>query len=501
MKQLTGILALGVVVAVIALAGLQAIDQTLPGVEAARVREAQAQAQLAERQAVIDAQEYPIRQGAVTAAMVIAALGAGVGLAVAGVGLAIGLTRWVNLRAQLVAPDRHTALYPGVMQGRQLVTANERGAQLISAMPRRPTAALMSRILAPPVEAPAQVAALPAPSPILLPDRVELSAWHPGNDLALPVGIGPNGRAIDIPLRGDLALITAAGLPGSGKTSLLRSFAHSIATQSPWGDRCKAVIIDPKRVEFSQLATTTPWLWRPVCRDHDTTGRALHDLVNELDDRFKLMERARQATYQGMGWPAVVVLVDELSIMSKDRAIMGDLTRLATLGRAAGVVIVAATQRPSAIVLTPELRALADVSISFRVRSANESRLTLADYTGAELLPADKPGRAIYKRDDLTPVQTYLAPAFAMPPPPRFKVVDHDDQVSQDVDQVEQDHDDQVEHIGAETQRDDAVWIAQARQMAAAGASRRKIELTIFGYAGGAATRRVEAALQGTQAE
>jgi hypothetical protein len=501
MKPVVLFVLAGLVVLGAMLTAAYTIDRSSPGVDAARARqaaagarEAEARANLAEHQAVIDAAEYPRRAGAMTVAVILAALGAGVGLAVAGVGLAIGLTRWLNLRAQLVAPDRHTALYPGVVQGATLVTANERGAQLVAAMPRRPTAALMSRILAPPVEAPAQVAALPAPAPILLPDRVELSAWHPGQGLALPVGVGPNGRAIDIPLRGDLSLITAAGLPGSGKTSLLRSFAHSIATQSPWGDRCKAVIIDPKRVEFSQLDASTPWLWRPVCRDHGATGRALHDLVNELDDRFKLMERARQATYQGLGWPAIVLLVDELSILAKDRAIMGDLTRLATLGRAAGVVVVAATQRPSAHVLTPELRALADVSVSFRVRSANESRLTLADYTGAELLPADKPGRAIYKRDDLVMCQTYLAPAFAMPPPPRFQVVEQDD------DQVEQDDDDQVEHLD-ESQRDDAVWIAQARQMAAAGASRRKIELAIFGYAGGAATRRVEAALQGTQAE
>jgi hypothetical protein len=125
--------------------------------------------------------------------------------------------------------------------------------------------------------------------------------------------------------------------------------------------------------------------------------------------------------------------------------------------------------------------------------------LTLADYTGAELLPADKPGRAIYKRDDLTPVQTYLAPAFAMPPPPRFEVVEHlDDQVEQDDDAVVEHLDDQGAAINDGTS---AAWVAQARQMAMDGASRRKIELAIFGYAGGAATRRVEEALQGTQAD
>lgn len=484
MKQLTGILAIGAVVAIIALAGLQALTETLPGVEAAKAREAAARAGLVEEQARIDAREYDARARATSTAFVLAALGAGAGLAVLGVGLAVGAVRWLNLRAQLIAPDRHTALYPGVMLGGQPVTYNERAAQLVAAMPRRPTAALMSRMMAPPVEAPAQVAALPAPE-ILLPDRVDLSSWRPGHDLALPVGIGPNGRAIDIPLRGDLALITAAGLPGSGKTSLLRSFAHAIAAQSPGGDRCKALIVDPKRVEFSQLAPTTPWLWRGVCRDQDATGRALHDLRGELDARLRMMEKARVAVYAGMGWPVIVALVDELAILATDKAIMNDLTYCARVGRAAGVVVVAATQRPSAHTLTPELRALADVSVSFRTRSANESRLTLAGYDGAELLPADRPGRAIYKRDDLVMCQTYLAPGFTMP----AQAAPSDD------DQVEQDLDDLVE--------DDDVappaWVAQARAMAAAGQSKRSIELQLFGYSGGTATKRVNEALQGAQ--
>lgn len=488
------------VVAVIALAGLRALTDTLPGVQASAERQAaaqaqlveaqtQAQAQLVEARARIDAQELPVREGAVTTAVVIAILGAGVGLAVAGVGVGVGIVRWLNLRAQLVPPDRHTALYPGVMLNGQPTTYNAHGAQLVAAMPKRPTAALMSRILAPPVEAPPPAPALPAPSPVLLPDRVELSAWHPGHDLALPVGIGPNGRAIDIPLRGDLALITAAGLPGSGKTSLLRSFAHSIAAQSPGGDRCQALVIDPKRVEFSMLPSSTPWLWRPVARDLDQAGRALHELRNELDARFRLMERARQAVYQGMGWPVVVALVDELAILATDKAIMSDLTYCARLGRSAGVVVVAATQRPSAHVLTPELRALADVSVSFRVRSANESRLTLADYTGAELLPADKPGRAIYKRDDITPVQTYLAPGFTLP---AQAPIDDDNLVEQD-----DDLDDPVAQVIDDNTP--PAWVAQARAMSAAGHSKRSIELSIFGYSGGAATARVNEALQGTQ--
>lgn len=486
MKQLTGILAIGAVVAIVALAGLQGLTETLPGVEAAKAREAQARAQLVEEQARIDAQEYPSRQGAITAALILAALGAGAGLAVLGVGLAVGAVRWLNLRAQLIPPDRHTALYPGVMLGGQPVTYNERAAQLVAAMPRRPTAALMSRMMAPPVEAPAQVAALPAPAPVLLPDRVDLSSWRPGHDLALPVGIGPNGRAIDIPLRGDLALITAAGLPGSGKTSLLRSFAHAIAAQSPGGDRCQALIVDPKRVEFTMLANNTPWLWRGVCRDHDATGRALHDLRTELDARFRLMERARQAVYAGMGWPVIVALVDELAILATDKTIMNDLTYCARIGRAAGVVVVAATQRPSARTLTPELRALSDVSVSFRTRSANESRLTLAGYDGAELLPADRPGRAIYKRDDLVMCQTYLAPGFVMP---AQAPIDDDDQVEQD-----DDLDDDDDQVVEDTQ---PAYVAQARDMAAQGASRRQIELAIFGYAGGNATAKVNAALQG----
>lgn len=486
MKQLTGILVLGVVVAIVALAGLQSLTETLPGVEAAKAREAQARAQLVEEQARIDAREYDARARATSTALVLAALGAGAGLAIAGVGIGVGIVRWLNLRAQLLPPDRHTALYPGVMLNGTPTIYNERAAQLVAAMPRRPTAALMSRMMAPPVEAPAQVAALPAPSPVLLPDRVSLSTWHPGHDLALPVGVGPGGRAIDIPLRGDLALITAAGLPGSGKTSLLRSFAHSIAAQSPGGDRAQLVICDPKRCEFSTLGHGIPWLWRPVARDPDATGRALHDLRGELDARLKLMERARQATYQGLGWPVIVCLIDELSILSRNRAVMDDITYCATLGRSAGVVVVAATQRPSAHVLTPELRALGDTAISFRVRSANESRLTLADYTGAELLPADVRGRAIVKRDGLTPVQTYLSP-----PMPVLGTVPADDD-----DQVEQgdDLDDLVED-------DDSppAWVAQARAMAAAGQSKRAIELAIFGYSGGTATKRVNEALQGAQ--
>lgn len=486
MKQLTGLLAIGVIVAVIALAGLQSLTETLPGVEAAKAREAQARAQLVEAQTAIDAREYDARARATSMALVLAALGAGVGLAVLGVGLAVGAVRWLNLRAQLLSPDRHTALYPGVMLGGQPVTYNERAAQIVAAMPKRPTAAVMGRLLAPQVEAPPPPApALPAPE-ILLPDRVSLSAWHPGHDLALPVGVGPGGRVIDIPLRGDLALITAAGLPGSGKTSLLRSFAHSIAAQSPGGDRAQLVICDPKRCEFSTLASGIPWMWRPVARDPEATGRVLHDLRGELDHRLRMMEKARVATYQGLGWPIIVILIDELSILARDRAVMDDITRISTLGRSAGLVVVAATQTPRASVMTPQLRALSDVNVSFRMRDVNESRLALCGFDGAETIPASAKGRAIVKRDTLTMVQTYLSP-----PMPTLGTVPADDL---DDDQVEDD-DDQVEACDVDDQ--EPAYVAQAREMFTQGASRRQIEIALFKYPGGAATQRVNEALRG----
>ena len=222
--------------------------------------------------------------------------------------------------------------------------------------------------------------------------------------LPVPLGLGSGGE----PVMADLARMPhtlVAGSTGSGKSVCMNAIITGlIMTKTPLALRL--IMIDPKRVELTPYQGI-PHLYHPVVVEADRAVIVLKSLVDEMMGRFRQLEQAgvkNIASYNEKSkekMPYLVILVDELADLMLASA--GDverlLVRLAQLGRATGVHLVVATQRPSVDVVTGLIKANFPSRISFAVMSQIDSR-TILDSVGAEKLlgrgdmlymPIDKP--------------------------------------------------------------------------------------------------------------
>jgi S-DNA-T family DNA segregation ATPase FtsK/SpoIIIE len=200
------------------------------------------------------------------------------------------------------------------------------------------------------------------------------------------LGLGEDGVPLLIRLPSpDVAHILVAGTTGSGKTVLLQTMILSLAMANQ-PRHLSLMLIDPKSHAFS-LFGGLPHLARPVIWEVEEMTEALHSLV-------RLMER--RATESGWGsglgvngQPSVVVVIDELAdvLMVGGQAVQWALTRLTQRGREAGIHIVAATQKPTAAVLGPLVKANFPVRLVGRVTSIEDARTATGwSGTGAERL-------------------------------------------------------------------------------------------------------------------
>ena len=196
------------------------------------------------------------------------------------------------------------------------------------------------------------------------------------------LGLGEDGVPLLIRLPSpDVAHILVAGTTGSGKTVLLQTMILSLAMANR-PRHLSLMLIDPKSHAFN-LFQGLPHLARPVIWEVEEMAEALHSLV-------RLMER--RATGSGLaadGRPSVVVVIDELAdlLMVGGKAVQWALTRLTQRGRGAGIHIVAATQKPTAAVLGPLVKANFPVRLVGRVTSVEDARTATGwSGTGAERL-------------------------------------------------------------------------------------------------------------------
>ena len=188
--------------------------------------------------------------------------------------------------------------------------------------------------------------------------------------------------------------ILIAGETGSGKSVCINAMLASLLYKaSP--DEVKLVLIDPKVVELS-VFKNIPHLYAPVVTDPKKAASALAGAVSEMNLRYKRFAEcgAREITRfnQLLGpeetpLPHVVVVIDELAelMMSSPREVEDSICRIAQLGRAAGIHLVVATQRPSVNVITGVIKANISSRIAFKVNSGVDSR-TILDQNGAEKL-------------------------------------------------------------------------------------------------------------------
>lgn len=187
-----------------------------------------------------------------------------------------------------------------------------------------------------------------------------------------------------------------AGTTGSGKSVCMNSLILSLLFKSS-PEEVRLIMIDPKMIELG-VYNEIPHLLIPVVTDPKKAAGALQWAVVEMMKRYKLFSEigARDlASYNaaiikqegGQTLPQIVVLIDELAdlMMIAAKDVEESICRVAQMGRASGIHLVIATQRPSADVITGLMKGNIPSRIAFAVDSALNSRIIL-DATGAEKL-------------------------------------------------------------------------------------------------------------------
>ncbi len=186
-----------------------------------------------------------------------------------------------------------------------------------------------------------------------------------------------------------------AGETGSGKSVCINSMITSILFKAT-PDEVKLILIDPKVVELS-IFKTIPHLLVPVVTDTKKAASALNWAVSEMTSRYKLFAEAGARDIRRFNelakeeedetLPRIVVIVDELAelMMAQKREVEDSICRIAQLGRAAGIHLIVATQRPSVDVITGVIKANISSRIAFKVNAGVDSR-TILDKNGAEKL-------------------------------------------------------------------------------------------------------------------
>jgi S-DNA-T family DNA segregation ATPase FtsK/SpoIIIE len=216
-----------------------------------------------------------------------------------------------------------------------------------------------------------------------------------GSPLTIALGRDVAGE----PVAADLIAmphLLIAGTTGSGKSVLMTCLAACLLTTNP-PDDLQLVMIDPKMVELVRF-NGVPHLMGQVETDLNRIVVVLRWCTQEMDRRYRELEQAAARDIEaynrkmrrrrdGQALPRLVVMIDELAdlmMMAPDQT-ERTLVRLAQMGRATGIHLVVATQRPSTDIVTGLIKANFPARISFAVPSMIDSRVIL-DSTGAETL-------------------------------------------------------------------------------------------------------------------
>ncbi|GAA7450345.1 DNA translocase FtsK [Helicobacter pylori] len=186
-----------------------------------------------------------------------------------------------------------------------------------------------------------------------------------------------------------------AGTTGSGKSVGVNAMILSLLYKNP-PDQLKLVMIDPKMVEFSIYADI-PHLLTPIITDPKKAIGALQSVAKEMERRYSLMSEYKvktidsyneQAPSNGVeAFPYLIIVIDELAdlMMTGGKEAEVPIARIAQMGRASGLHLIVATQRPSVDVVTGLIKTNLPSRVSFRVGTKIDSKVIL-DTDGAQSL-------------------------------------------------------------------------------------------------------------------
>ena len=228
---------------------------------------------------------------------------------------------------------------------------------------------------------------------------LESSEWKKSTDpLTFAVGKDISGRAVIANLA-KMPHLLIAGTTGSGKSVMTNTLISSLLYRNAPSDM-KLIIVDPKQVEMAQY-NDIPHLLTPVITSTEKALSAMKWAVGEMEKRYTLMaeekvkniadyntKMAKSSDPEKNGkMPYIIIVIDEMAdlmmMAGKDLEML--IVRIAQKGRAAGIHLVLATQRPEVKVITGLIKANIPGRIAFAVGSQMDSRIML-DQGGAEKL-------------------------------------------------------------------------------------------------------------------
>lgn len=239
---------------------------------------------------------------------------------------------------------------------------------------------------------------------------IESEEWrHTKHPLTFAVGKDISGKPVVADLA-DMRHLLIAGTTGSGKSVMTNTLIMSLLYRNAPSDM-RLIIVDPKRVEMA-VYKDIPHLLTPIINDTVKALSAMKWAAGEMDRRYSVMEEAGvktitdynnlmkeksrsqkdatkddQAENENGKMPYIVIVIDEMSdlMMQASKELEPLIVRIAQLGRAAGMHLVLATQKPVVKVITGLIKGNIPSRIAFRVLSSMDSRIIL-DSSGAEKL-------------------------------------------------------------------------------------------------------------------
>ena len=267
--------------------------------------------------------------------------------------------------------------------------------------PKKPKGLFIHKTKEEPVkEAPTKAVEKPAEEKALV--AINDPDWKKATDpLTFAVGKDISGHAVVANLA-KMPHLLIAGTTGSGKSVMTNTLITSLLYRNAPSD-VKLIIVDPKQVEMAQYQDI-PHLLTPIITSTDKALSAMKWAVGEMERRYTLMAEEKvkniadyntkmakladeNAEVKNGKMPYIVIIIDEMAdlmmMAGKDLEML--IVRIAQKGRAAGIHLVLATQRPEVKVITGLIKANIPGRIAFAVGSQMDSRIML-DQGGAEKL-------------------------------------------------------------------------------------------------------------------
>lgn len=280
-----------------------------------------------------------------------------------------------NVDAIQIAPQ--TVTYHVNLHRPQQYPATRRAADILAARLRAPVLRLTSKT--------ADVAfsvAREHRETVPLAAVVNSAAFATAPPLSAALGVDSAGKALAL----DIAAaphVLIAGATGSGKSVCLNTIICSLLLRET-PNTARILMIDPKKVELKPY-DGIPLLQEPIVTTAPGAVASLERACVYMDRRYSAMSGAGVNNAADIGLPRVVIVIDELAdlMLTSRRACEEHIIRLAQMGRAAGIHLIIATQRPTVNVLTGLIKANIPCKIALQTASIRDS-INILDHKGAE---------------------------------------------------------------------------------------------------------------------